>query len=65
MPGLHFRRKSLVEAAVSAWTAARLERIMAQFAEASLEARRRPALAEAVAQRALMNAAVMARRRER
>jgi len=64
MPGLHFRRKPLVEAAVSAWTAARLERIMAQFAEASLEARRRPALAEAVAQRALMNAAVMARRRE-
>jgi DNA polymerase III subunit delta len=64
MPGLHFRRKRLVEAAVSAWTAARLERIMAQFAEASLEARRRPTLAEAVAQRALMNAAVMARRRE-
>jgi DNA polymerase III subunit delta len=64
LPGLHFRRKPLVEAAVSAWTAARLERIMAQFAEASLETRRRPALAEAIAQRALMNAAVMARRRE-
>ena len=56
--------RALVEAALSAWTAARLERIMAQFAEASLEARRRPALAEAVAQRALMAAAVMARRRE-
>jgi DNA polymerase-3 subunit delta len=64
MPGLHFRRKSAVEAALSAWSAARLEKIMAQFAEASLEARRRPALAEAVAQRALMAAAVMARRRE-
>ena len=64
MPGLHFRRKTLVEAALSAWSAARLEKIMAQFAEASLETRRRPALAEAVAQRALMNAAVMARRRE-
>jgi hypothetical protein len=37
---------------------------MAQFAEASLEARRGPALAEAVAERALMAAAVMARRRE-
>jgi DNA polymerase-3 subunit delta len=64
MPGLHFRRKPLVEAAVSVWTAARLERIMAQFAEASLEARRRPALAEAVAERALMAVAVMARRRD-
>jgi DNA polymerase-3 subunit delta len=63
MPGLHFRRKPLVEAAVSVWTAARLERIMAQFAEASLEARRRPALAEAVAERALMATAMMARRK--
>jgi DNA polymerase-3 subunit delta len=64
MPGLHFSRKASVEAALSAWSAARLEKIMAQFAEASLEARRRPALAEAIAQRALMAAAVMARRRE-
>jgi DNA polymerase-3 subunit delta len=65
MPGLHFRRKTLVEAAVSAWTAARLERMMARLAEASLDTRQRPALAEAVAQRALMAAADMARRRER
>ena len=64
LPGLHFRRKPLVEAAVSAWTAARLGRMMAQFAEASLDTRRRPELAEEVAQRALMNAAVMARRRD-
>jgi DNA polymerase-3 subunit delta len=63
MPGLHFRRKSLVETAVSTWTAARLERIMARMAEASLETRQRPALAEAVAQRALMAAAEMVRRR--
>ena len=65
MAGLHFRRKSLVEAAVSAWTAARLELIMTRLAEASLETRQRPALAEAVAQRALMAAAEMARRRSR
>src|SRR6267154_77819 len=64
MPGLHFRRKGAVEAALSAWSAARLEKIMAQFAEASLEARRRPALAEAIAQRALMATARTARRRE-
>jgi len=63
MPGLHFRRKALVEAAVSAWSAARLERIMARLAEASLDTRQRPALAEAVAQRALMAMAEMARRR--
>jgi len=37
---------------------------MGQFAEASLEARRRPALAEAVARRALMAAAVMTRKRD-
>ena len=65
MRGLHFRRKSLVEAAVSTWTAARLELIMTRLAEASLETRQRPALAEAVAQRALMAAAEMARRRSR
>ncbi len=63
IPGLHFRRKPLVEAAVSAWTAARLERIMARLAEASLDTRQRPALAEAVAQRALMATAEMAKRR--
>jgi len=65
MPGLHFRRKQAVEAAVSAWTAARLERIMARLAEASLDTRQRPALAEAVAQRALMATAEMAKRRGR
>jgi DNA polymerase-3 subunit delta len=63
IPGLHFRRKPVVEAAVSAWSAARLERIMARLAEASLDTRQRPALAEAVAQRALMATAEMARRR--
>ena len=64
MPGLHFRRKPLVEKAVSAWNAARLERIMARLAEASLETRQRPALAEAIAQRALMSASEMVRRRD-
>ena len=63
IPGLNFRRKPLVEAALSSWSAARLERMMAQLADASLEARRRPALAEAIAQRALMNVAVVARRK--
>jgi len=64
VPGLNFRREKLVHAALSTWSAARLERMMGQFAEASLEARRRPALAEAVARRALMAAAVMTRKRD-
>ncbi len=64
MPGLHFRRKPLVEKALSLWTAARLERIMGRLAEASLDTRQRPALADAIAQRALMAATEMVRRRE-
>lgn len=64
IPGLHFRRKPLVEKALSVWTAARLEKIMARLAEASLDTRQRPALGDAIAQRALMAATEMARRRE-
>jgi hypothetical protein len=37
---------------------------MAQLAEASLEARRNAPLAEAIAERALLNIAMSARRRE-
>jgi DNA polymerase III subunit delta len=64
MPGLHFRRKPVIEKALSLWSAVRLEKIMARLAEASLDTRQRPALAEAIAQRALMAATEMARRRE-
>ncbi len=64
MPGLHFRRKPLVEKALSLWSAARLEKIMARLAEASLDTRQRPALADAIAQRALMAMTEMARRRD-
>jgi DNA polymerase-3 subunit delta len=63
IPGLHFRRERLVYAALSSWSAPRLEKMMSRLAEDSLEARRRPALAEAIAQRALMAAAEMARRK--
>src|SRR5262245_12193542 len=64
MPPVHFRRRTAVESAVNAWTSARLARAMAQLAEASLETRRQPALAEAIAQRALLSLAVNARRKE-
>jgi DNA polymerase-3 subunit delta len=63
-PPVHFSREKLVGEALRAWTQPRLLRAMDQLAEASLEARRQPALAEAIAQRTLLSIAVTARRRE-
>jgi DNA polymerase-3 subunit delta len=63
-PPVHFTREKLVGEALRAWSGARLLRAMAQLAEASLEARRNAALAEAIAQRTLLALAVSARRRE-
>jgi len=62
-PPANFRRKPLLEAALRAWTPHRLVRAMAQLAEAILDTRRQPALAEAVAQRSLLSLAVSARRK--
>ena len=64
VPPVHFSRKTLVEVALKGWTAARLERAMLQFADASLEARRNADLAETIAQRVLLSLAVTARRKE-
>lgn len=61
---LHFRRAPRVEAALKTWSAPRLERLMGQFADATLEARKQPDLAEPLAHRALLAVAVNARRRE-
>ena len=63
-PPVHFSRAKPVEAALRAWTPARLLRAMAQLAETSLEARRNAPLAETIAQRALLSIAASARRRE-
>ncbi len=63
-PPVHFRRKSLVEAALKAWSAKRLIQVMAQLADAALEVRRRPDLADAIAQRAVLSIASAARRLE-
>jgi len=63
-PPVHFSRADAVGAALRLWTPARLIRAMAQLAEASLEARRNAALAEAIAQRTLLMVAQSARRRE-
>ena len=51
-----------VETALKSWTAARLERAMMQFADASFDARRMADLADTIAQRALLSLAVAARR---
>jgi DNA polymerase-3 subunit delta len=65
IPPLHFSRKSLVERALAAWTSSRLARAMDQLADALLNVRRTPAIADAFGQRALLQVAMMARRSER
>jgi DNA polymerase-3 subunit delta len=60
---LNSQRAPRAAAAIKAWTAARLERAMAQIADAALDARKETDLAEAIAQRALLSIAVAARRR--
>jgi DNA polymerase III subunit delta len=63
VPPVHFSRKALVELALKSWTAARLERAMMQFADASFEARRMGDLADTIVQRVLLALAVAARRK--
>jgi DNA polymerase-3 subunit delta len=63
-PFLHFSRRAAVEAALKIWSSARLERAMAQLAEATLETRKQTALADVIAERSLLAIAVNARRRE-
>lgn len=61
-PGIHFRRKPLVEAALKAWTSPRLERAMANLASVVLETRKQPALADALARQSLLSIAQQARK---
>jgi DNA polymerase III subunit delta len=61
-PPVHFRRRDLVAAALKQWTAARLATAMAELAGAVLASRRTPALADTIAERALLSLAVKARR---
>jgi DNA polymerase III subunit delta len=63
-PPVHFTREKPVGEALRIWTPARLLRALQQLAEASLDMRRNPALAEALARRALLSIAVNARRRD-
>jgi DNA polymerase-3 subunit delta len=63
VPPLHFKRKSLVESALSAWTSARLQTAMALLAAALLNMRRTPSLADAIGHRALLDVARAGTRR--
>jgi DNA polymerase-3 subunit delta len=63
-PPLHFMRQRDVEQALRIRDANRFVRIMERLAEASFEARRHPALAESIAQRALLSIALGARTRD-
>jgi DNA polymerase III subunit delta len=60
-PPLNFRRKPLVEAALKAWSAARLQAAMSELADAVLQSRRNFDLAETIADRALLAIAAKAR----
>jgi DNA polymerase-3 subunit delta len=62
-PGLHFRRKGLVEAALSRWTASRIEGAVQRLAQAVFDGRRSGALGETIARRALASIALEAKRR--
>jgi DNA polymerase-3 subunit delta len=61
---LHFSREKPIVTALKNWTTPRLERAMAQLADAALESRKQPDLAEAITQRTLLSLAVNARRKE-
>jgi DNA polymerase-3 subunit delta len=61
---LHFSRKAATETALKTWTASQLARAMQDFAQAHLETRVKPALADIITHRALMVLAMQARRRE-
>jgi DNA polymerase-3 subunit delta len=62
--GIHFRRQDAFTKALRAWTPDRLAKVMAMLAEASLDARKQSDLAETIAQRALMQIARGAARKE-
>jgi DNA polymerase III subunit delta len=62
VPPVQFRRKKLVEAALKAWSAARLAAAMADLSDAVLASRRNAALAATIAERALLSIAANVRR---
>jgi DNA polymerase-3 subunit delta len=63
-PAIHFSREKAVRAALETWTSKRLERLIGQLGETTLEARKNSDLAYPIVQRALLSIAVAARRKE-
>lgn len=63
-PAIHFSRARAVRTALEAWTATRLERLLAQLSETSLETRKNSRLAYPIVQRAVLLIATAARRKE-
>jgi DNA polymerase-3 subunit delta len=63
-PAIHFSRVKAVRAALETWTASRLERLIAQLGETSLEVRKNSKLAYPIIQRALISTVTAARRKE-
>jgi DNA polymerase-3 subunit delta len=62
-PRLHFSRKGAVETALHHFNAARLAAIIDQLGTVALDMRKQPAIAAAIAQRALLSIAANARRK--
>ena len=63
-PMVHFSREKLVKAALGSWSAKRLEHMIGQLGETTLEVRKNAKLAYPIVQRALLSIAVAARRNE-
>jgi DNA polymerase III subunit delta len=63
-PAIHFSRVKAVRAALETWTSNRLERLIGQLGDTSLEVRKSSKLAYPIVQRALISIAMAARRRE-
>ncbi len=63
-PSVHFSREKAVRAALESWSAKRLERLIGQLGETTLEVRKNSKLAYPIVQRALLSIAVAARRKD-
>jgi DNA polymerase III subunit delta len=63
-PAIHFSRKALVQAALTAWNAKRLERLIGHLGDIALDTRQRANLAYPIVHRTLIDVARSARRRE-
>jgi DNA polymerase-3 subunit delta len=63
LPPAQFRRKNAIETALRTWNAARLATAMADLADVTLQARKNSALADTIAERALLAIAERSRRK--